>query len=857
MPLQALQFRPGVSRESTSYANEGAYYACDKIRFRSGYPEKIGGWVKQGTTFDGACRHTVEWITLSNFLLLGVGTNQKYYIFSGGVYYNITPIRLSSALGTDPFLPIYSTLSATLTDSDTTISVTSGVSFTHVTPYVIRIDAEEIYVPNASGNNLYNCVRGYNGTTPAAHSSGTPVGSSWMVVSSPANGAEIGDWVTFSGATAFAIYTDAQLNNEYRIGAVDTDYIAFDLGSVSTAATAGGGSSVVAEYQIHAGAAYSILGAGWGAGPWQSLAYGTAYTTLTSTVNSSATTLNVASTTSFSASGYLMIDSELMAYTIASSTSLTVVRSATNSKGHMAGAPVHDVVYTATGRAWNTPYTSALTSAYVRLWSGDTFGQDLVYNYRGGPIYYWTASTNINSVGVVTASGVNIRALPGSDGYAPTMAYKVLVTDERYIVALGSSDIVATTTAPGALTAAISDTATTISIASTTAFGAVSDTGYLLVGTELMPYTIASATDFTVERDTEVATSHAIGAVVQQVNYTEQDPLLVSWCSQESPIIWNASDVTNTAGNQRLTYGSKIITSEKTRQETLIWTDSALYSMRYLGPPYVFGFNVMSNATTIASMNASATANGVTYWMGYDKFYVYSGQVDTLPCALRQYVFDDINNNQLDQVYAGTNERYNEVWWCYPSTDAVNNDRYVVYNYLEKLWYYGTLDRTSWYDSHIRTYPVTTTYSITSEKGQLYYQEYGADDGSTNPASAMYAYIESADFDLGEGGNQFSFVKRIIPDVDFIGSTNTTPSVTMTLQARNFPGVGTITNPMQTTDATIAGTKVSTQVYNYTNQSWIRLRGRQIIFRIESDQLGVQWQLGTPRLEIQPDGKRG
>jgi hypothetical protein len=783
MPLQALQFRPGVSRESTSYSNEGAYYACDKIRFRSGFPEKIGGWVQQGAPFDGACRHTVEWIGRRDFLLLGVGTNQKYYIYSGGIFYNITPIRATYTLGANPFLPIYSTLSASISDSATTIPVTSGTSFTRVTPYVIRIDAEEIYVANASGNSLYNCVRGYNGTTAAAHSSGVTVASSWVVVASTANGAELGDWVTFSGATTFSTYTLAQLNNEVRIGATDLNYIAFDINTLSTSATAGGGSSVVAEYQIHAGAAYSILGAGWGAGPWQSLAYGTAFSTLTATVNSSATTLAVASTASFSASGYLMVDAELMAYTLASPTSLTVVRSTTNAKGHMVGASVYDVVYTAVGRAWNTAYTSALSSASVRLWSGDTFGQDLVYNYVNGPIYYWDAVANMSVTGIVLAPGVDILDLAGADGYAPTVAIRVLVTDERYIVALGSPD-----------------TAT--------------------AGTTL------------------------------------QDPLMVSWCSQERPDIWNPADITNTAGNQRLTYGSRIITSEKTRQETLIWTDSALYSMRYLGPPYIFGFSVMSSAVSIASMNAVATANGVTYWMGLDKFYVYTGQVDTLPCSLRQYIFEDINNNQLDQVYAGTNERYNEVWWCYPSLDALNNDRYIVYNYLERLWYYGTMPRTSWYDSHIRTYPVTTTYDLTTETGRMFYQEYGADDGSTNPPSPVNAYIESADFDLGDGGNQFSFVKRIIPDVDFIGSNNTTPSVTMTLQARNFPGVGVITSPMQDASAGVLGAKVSTQVYNYTTQSWIRLRGRQVIFRVESNQLGVQWQLGTPRLEIQPDGKR-
>ena len=340
---------------------------------------------------------------------------------------------------------------------------------------------------------------------------------------------------------------------------------------------------------------------------------------------------------------------------------------------------------------------------------------------------------------------------------------------------------------------------------------------------------------------------------------TEQDPLMVSWCSQEQPAIWNPSDITNTAGNIRLGYGSKIVAWQKTRQEILIWSDSALYSMRYLGPPYIYGINAISvDDVSVASMNSMVTAGGVTYWMGIDKFYAYSGRVDTLPCALRQYVFDDININQLDQVYAGSNEKYNEIWWLYCSEDSDYPDRYVIYNYLEKLWYYGTIERTAWYDSHIKTYPLATEYDPVTESGRLYYHEFGTDDGSTNPVSAINAYIESADFDIGDGGNQFSFVKRIIPDMDFIGSSNTTPSVTMTLQVRNYPGVGTIdpNNPMQTSNSAISGQKATTQIYDYTDQAWVRLRGRQVIFRVESNDVGTKWQLGTPRLEIQPDGRR-
>ena len=423
-----------------------------------------------------------------------------------------------------------------------------------------------------------------------------------------------------------------------------------------------------------------------------------------------------------------------------------------------------------TGRGWGTPYPVSTNTQDMRIWSSAVFGQNLVYNVRSEGVYYWDASTSLTPSGQVDAVGVDITTLPGTDGQAPNVAERVLVTEERHIVVLGAND----------------------------------------------PYA---------------------------VDPTAQDPLLIRWCSQEDPLVWTPA-VTNTAGSQRLVYGSTLITAETTRQETLIWSDTAVYSMRYLGPPYTFGFNTISNEITIASPNCVATANNITYWMGNSKFYVYSGRVDTLPCALRQYVFDDFNFVQINQVYAGTNEKYNEVWWFYPSADSDYNNKYVIYNYLEKLWYYGDIERTSWLDSHIQGTP-WATYN-----GMLVQHESGTDDGSVNPPAAIPAYIESADFDIGEG-DKFSAVKRVIPDVDFIGSTTTTPSVTMTVSTRNFPGQGLFLND---TPTHISGSKVTTQVYDYTNQVFVRLRGRQVAFRIGSDGAGIKWQLGTPRLDIQPDG---
>ena len=697
MALQYLQFRPGVSRESTNLANSGGFYACQWVRFRSGSPEKINGWSLPSTnTFLGECRNLVEWVALNANYIVGLGTNLKYYLYIGGAYFDITPIRLSSNLAANPFYPIYSTLSAGISATATTISVTSGTSFVYAFPYTIRIGSEDIYVTSAAGTTLSTCIRGYNGTTAAAHSISAVVSSPYLIVASTANAAYVGDYVTFTAATTFGPYSAAVLNSQYTVASNSTNYICIYTGIQSTSVTNGGGSApVVAKYNIHAGQAIDTFGNGWGVGPWSS------------------------------------------------------------------------------SIGWGTPYPISANSQEIRLWSSSNFGQDLVYNVRNGGVYYWTASTLLTPSGQVTGPGVDMSSVAfGADASAPTVAARVLVTEERHIVVLGAND-------PNA------------------------------------------------------------------VSPTTQDPMLIRWCSQEDPLVWVPA-VTNTAGSQRLAYGSMLVTSETTRQETLIWSDEALYSMRYLGPPYTFGFNTLANEITIVSPNCAITANNITYWMGNSKFYTYSGRVDTLPCSLRQYVFNDFNFAQGPQVLAGTNEKYNEIWWFYPSAESDYNDRYVIYNYLEKLWYYGDMPRTAWLDSHIMGTPWATYDGI------LVQHEEGTDDGSTNPPTAIPAYIESADFDIGDG-DKFSAVNRVVPDIDFIGSTTNTPAVTMTVSTRNFPGQGVFNND---TPTNISGSKATTQVYDYTNQVFVRLRGRQVALRVSSEGAGIKWQLGVPRLDISPDGNR-
>ena len=328
------------------------------------------------------------------------------------------------------------------------------------------------------------------------------------------------------------------------------------------------------------------------------------------------------------------------------------------------------------------------------------------------------------------------------------------------------------------------------------------------------------------------------------------DPLLVRWSDQENYAVWTPS-ATNQAGSYRLSIGSGIVATLQSRQEILVWTDSALYSMQYIGPPYVWGFQILTDNISIVSPNAVATAANLTFWMGSDKFYVYTGRVETLYCPLRQYIFGDINPEQAYQFFAGTNEGFNEIWFFYCSANSTVIDRYVIYNYLEKTWAYGNLERTAWLDAPARGHPVAAGY-----EGQVIYHEDGVDDGTTNPPSPISSYVQSADFDIGDGHN-YGFVWRMIPDITFDGSYVNNPAVTFTMRPRQNPGsaYGTGDTPTVTSTQNYQGQRNYT-VQQFTQIIYTRVRGRQMAFKVSSDGLGVQWQLGAPRIDIRPDGRR-
>ena len=728
MPLQKLQFRPGVNREGTTLANEGGWFDCDKIRFRSGYPEKIGGWVKDtGTYYNngvsavpptgsywGVCRSMWNWESLTGNNYLSLGTNLKFYIQNGpnGLFYDITPIRDANTIASNAFSTVNASTTVTIND--------------------------------------------------------------------PGHGAQNGDFVTISGVGgAVNGIPAAALNKEFQVTYLNSNQ--YNISVSSPATSTGTAGAATFTYQITTGLATYTVATGWGAGAWGGYASGTTTTTLNGGINSSATSITLTSAAGFISAGTIVVDTESITYSGISTNTLTgCVRGAngTTAAAHSTGATVTQVTSTFTG--WGVAASNGGVGQQLRLWSQSNYGEDLIFNPRGGALYYWAVNANPNVFdrGVIMKAGDTVNGAV-MQSTSPSLANFVMVSDaSRFTIAFGTND----------------------------------PSGALFPAT--------------------------------------QDPLLIRWSAQEEYYTWTPA-ATNQAGDYRLSRGSEIIAAQQTRQEILVWTDAAIYSMQYLGPPYVWGFQIMGDNISIAGPNVVSVANNITYWMGTDKFYMYSGRVETLPCALRQYVYDDINMLQSYQFFSGTNEGYNEIWWFYCSANSNVVDKYVIFNHLERTWYYGTMERSYWLDSPLRDSPMAAGYD-----GQLLYHEVGNDDGSTTPATPIVSYCQSSDFDIGDGHN-FGLVSRIIPDVTFDGSDSAAPTVTFGVRPRQNPGVnyGTSDSP----DVVSANNYSGQRYYNvqqFTQYVYVRIRGRQMAFRIGSTELGVAWQLGAPRLDVRPDGRR-
>jgi hypothetical protein len=621
--LKSLTLKPGVNRESTRYAAEGTWYETDKVRFRFGLPEKIGGWQRlSADTYLGVARSLTNWATLSGENLLAVGTNLKYYIERGGQYFDVTPIRLTTAAGDVEFAAVDGSAVITATNVD--------------------------------------------------------------------HGAQQGDFVTFSGAVSLGgNITATVLNREYVIASIidDDNYTFVATATANASDTGDGGASVVGAYQIPVGNEIEVPFSGWSAGRW---GFGT----------------------------------------------------------------------------WGF---GGVTVAPMRIWSQSNFGEDLFFTHRGGAPFYWDATN------ALTTRAVFVSSLGGASD-VPVISNIAFVSDIfRFAFCFGANEI---------------------------------------GGTAL-------------------------------------DPMLIRWSDQEDVANWTPTAL-NQAGSLRLSQGTEIVAVRQARQEVLVWTDSAVYGLQYLGAPEVWGAQLLGSNITVVSPNATIYANNVAYWMGIDKFYYYDGTVKTLPCTLRSYVFNDINKEQFNQVICGTNEQFDEVWWFYPSAGSNQNNRYVVYNYIENIWFYGNLSRSAWIDADLRDNPTAATYS-----NNLVFQEFGVDCNELGTANPITAFIVSGEFDIDEG-DRFMMINRILPDMTFVGSTADAPSATMTILPLDNSGSGYY-NPLSVGgNSTTTITRITTvPIEEFTGQVFVRIRGRQIAVKIESTGLGVTWKLGKPRLDIRPDGRRG
>jgi hypothetical protein len=705
MALKKLTLKAGVNKENTRYTNENGWYVSDKMRFRQGTPEKIGGWVRiSASIFQGVCRSLWNWVTLTSLNLIGVGTNLKFYIESGGAYNDITPIRATSTINNNPFAL---TASTTVTVTDT------------------------------------------------------------------AHGCYTGDFVTFSGATDIGgggtNVTAAVLNQNFQVTVLTpntyTIVISVTPNATAIAASPGGGASVVAAYEIHAGPAYAVAVTGWGGGAWGSGAWGFG----TASVNA------------------------------------------------------------------------------IQLWSQNNFGEDLIFGPRGAGIYYWSAQ-----VGVAPSVFTVTIASPGVLTVASNLRNGTAIM-------LNTTGALPTGLSAGTVYYVVGSSGTTCNLALTYGGAAIntsgSQSGTQTISNRGINITqLGGASDCpTIQNFIFVAdTSRFVFAFgCNDYGSSVQDPMLIRWSDQESVTNWTPS-ATNQAGSIRLSHGSELITCVQTRQEIVVWTDSSLYSLQYQGPPAVWSSQLLGDNISIIGPNAAIIASGIIYWMGVDKFYKYDGRTQTLRCDLRQYIFQDINLAQASQVFAGTNEGFNEVWWFYCSQNSNAIDLYVTYNYAEDVWAYGTLGRTAWLDSGLRDYPLAATYSY-----NLVNHEQGNDDNQTGTPVAISALIGSAEFDIDDG-DHFGFVWRMLPDITFRGSDATSPQVTMTLIPMQNSGSG-YNNPISlggNSTATVARTS-ETVIEQFTGQVYVRVRGRQMIMQVESNQLGCAWQLGSPRIDIKQDGRRG
>lgn len=714
MSLNKLIFKSGIVSDITPFSNEGGFVDGDKIRFRLGSPEKIGGWSKfSPNTYLGSARRLLNWVALDGSDFLGVGTHLKYYIEEGQTFNDITPIRNTTSAG------------------DVTFAATNG--------------------------------------------------STTITVTDPAHGANENDFVTFSGAaTLGGLITATILNAEFQITRLisSNSYEITSSVAANSSDTGNGGGSVVGAYQINTGLDVTVGGTGWGAGQWSGTTSGALATQLAEALDASETEIDVDSATGITAADLILIDNELITVgTISSNTLGTGGGPSTRGASGTTAATHADntLVRLAVGNAdsandfvgWGNAASVTVPGAQIRLWSHDNFGEDIIINPRDSGLFYWDKTNGLGT------RAVELSTRAGTKTSVPTIAKQIIVSDQdRHLIVFGCDGLGAS----------------------------------------------SSATQ---------------GDGIQ-------DPLLIRFSSQENPLDFFPT-TTNTAGDIRLGGGSEFVQAVETKEQILVYTNKTLHSMRFIGPPFTFGIKELSKNITIMSPASAIAVDDSVYWMGVDTFYLYNGQTQQLPCSVKDKVFLDLNIEERDKVHVGANTEFSEIWWFYPSLNSTEIDKYVIYNYLENIWYFGTLARQAWLDRGIRSLPLSTGSQY------LFNHETGFDDDG----SAMTSFVESAPMALGDAG-RFGFINRIIPDVNFAGSTSVNPSVDFTVKARTHSGSGFT----QTDDSNTTQRTSTTPVEAYTEKLDLRVRGRTFALRVEATSLGTKFKLGSPQVNIVQDGRR-
>ena len=713
MPLNKIVFKSGIVSDITPYSNEGGFVDGDKIRFRLGSPEKIGGWEKYSlNTYLGSARRLHNWVALDGSDFMGVGTHLKYYIEEGQTFSDITPIRSTTSAG------------------DVTFAATNG--------------------------------------------------STTITVTDPAHGANENDFVTFSGAVSLGgVITATILNAEFQITSLISSnaYTITSSVAANSSDTGNGGSNVVGTYQLNVGLDVTVGGKGWGAGQWSGTTSGALATQLNEALDASETGVDVDDETGMNtANDVILVEEELMLISATTDdNTMTVTRghSGTTAATHADNTLVRLAVGNADSDndfiGWGNAASVTTPGAQIRTWSHDNFGEDLIINPRDGGLFYWDKTTGLGNRAVELSS----TSIFSGETSVPTIAKQVLISDQdRHVIVFGCDGLGGSPTDPQ-------------------------------------------------------------GDGVQ-------DPLLVRFSSQENPVDFFPT-TTNTAGDLRLGGGSTFVQAVETKEQILVYTNKTLHAMRFIGPPFTFGIKELSKNITIMSPSSAIAIDDNVYWMGVDTFYIYSGQTQQLPCSVKDKVFLDLNIEERNKVHVGANTEFSEVWWFYPSASSTEIDKYVIYNYLENIWYFGSLARQAWLDRGIRSLPLATG------GGFIFNHETGFDDDN----NAMTSFIESAPMALGSV-DRFSSINRIVPDVNFAGSTSINPQVDFTIKARTHSGSGFT----QTDDSNTSQRTSTNPVEVYTEKLDVRVRGRTFALRVEAKEKGTKFKLGSPQVNIVQDGRR-